>query len=70
MRTTGIPGVTYAGGPVDKTELREAWMRVYLGLMIIKSRDPEQAVKLEKLKDLLVQANELVMDLLDEGAPG
>ena len=60
-----IPGVTYAGGPVDQTELREAWMRVYLGLMIIKSRNPKQAEQLDRLKDLLAQANELVMDLLE-----
>jgi hypothetical protein len=61
-----IPGVTYPGGPVDKKELLNAWMHVYLGLMIIKSRDPQEAEKIEKLKLLLAHANELVTKILDD----
>jgi len=64
-----LPGFTRAGGPVIKEELLDAWMRVYATLMITLSRDPETRRRLEELKDLLAQANELVQEIFGEASP-
>lgn len=60
-----LPGFTRPGGPIEKEPLREAWMRVYLSLMITTSPIPEKKEKLNKLHDLLAESNEIVMELLE-----
>ncbi len=41
-------------------------MSVYLGVNLTSSIDPVQNEKLSKVKDLLAEANEIIMELFSE----
>ena len=61
-----LPGFTVPGGPVVKKELRQAWMKVYIVLMMLKSHNPAEREKLSKMQDDLAQLNETVTEVLDD----
>jgi len=64
-----LPGFSYPGGPVNSEELFKSWARVYLVLMMLKSKDPGKARRISRIQDLLAEANELVSSILQEGLP-
>jgi len=51
---------------VVKKELRQAWMKVYIVLMMLKSHNPAEREKLSKMQDDLAQLNETVTEVLDD----
>jgi hypothetical protein len=62
-----LPGFTRPGGPVRIKELKEEWIRVYAVLMIINTNDPAKKLTLDRMHDLLAEANESVLEVLKEG---
>jgi len=40
-------------------------MRVCLGIAMVQSHDEAKRVKLEKAKELLAEANEIIMEVLE-----
>lgn len=64
-----LPGFSYPGGPVNAEEAFNAWARVYLILMMLKSKDEKKQKQISRMQDILGEANELVSTVLQEGAP-
>ncbi len=62
LATLGVKG---PGQPPDVERLRHGWMAVYLALMLLKSTNTRKQAALAKLHELLVEANELVSEIIE-----
>ncbi|MBA7483233.1 hypothetical protein ES707_18744 [subsurface metagenome] len=51
---------------VDVDELRKRWMKLYLNLFMLKSRNPKVTEHLESFKETLALFNEKMMPFLDK----
>ena len=47
-------------------ELRERWMKLYLNLMMLKSKKPKITAFLENSKQKIAEANEYFMQFFDD----